>query len=341
VGRRLAAAATTAAVLAAPALALSACGRDERAAPSAPATTTTAATPPAPAPAPSHRAARPRGRAEGYALAQHRGLVLASRRVHGGRFRLVVRRGSGSPRAVGVPDQDEPFVVAMGADAAGRTVAVYPRADRLVALDLATGIERTVLRTETVARALAIDRGTVIYVLIYGHRSTIRQAPLDGSRPPWTRKRVHGVITSLAASPHGIAYVVFVQTEPSGAHSRNHLIFRDRVIATTGYGEEGGADITSVAFSGPDLMWSMSGSSDGPTYGSVERLNLRTGTRRTLSTPGGGVFAAAPDGGDPTAPTAVAYEPTASQEYEPDPRHQVVRRFPPAAFGPTRRDQNP
>jgi hypothetical protein len=60
-----------------------------------------------------------------------------------------------------------------------------------------------------------------------------------------------------------------------------------------------------------------------------------------LSAPGGGVFSAAPDGADPSAPTAVAFEATPSPEYDPDPRHQLVRRFPPTAFGPVRRDDGP
>jgi hypothetical protein len=331
------------ALVIAPALVLIACGGEREASRSGPPATTTTAAAPAPSPpktVPARGSTPPRGRAEGYALAQYRGLVLSSRRVHG-RFRLVARRGSGRPRAVGVPDLVAPFVVALGADAAGRTVAVYPRRDRLVALDPATGVERTVLRTETVARAVAVDRGTITYVLVDGHRSTIRVATLDGPSKPYILVRVHHVVTSVAASRYGVAYVAFVQTESSGAHSQNHLMLHGRVMAVTGYGEEGGADITSVAFSGPDLMWSISGAADGPTYGSVERLNLRTGKRRSLSTPGGGVFSAAPDGADPNAPTAVAYEPVAGQEYEPDPDHQVVRRFPPAAFGPVRRDAGP
>ena len=312
------------AVVVAPVFALTACGEDREASRIAP-----------PKTVPARGFTPPRGGAEGYALAQYRDLVLSSRRVHGG-YRLMARQGSGDAHAVGVPDEQEPFVVALGADAAGRTVAVYPRADRLVALDPATGVERTVLRTATVARAVAVDRGAITYALVDGHRSTIRVAALDGSSKPYILVRVPHVVTALAASHYGVAYVAFIQTEPTGAHSQNHLTLHGRVIAVTGYGEEGGADITSVAFSGPDLYWSISGSDDGPTYGSVERLNLRTGRRRSLSTPGGGVFSAAPDGADPNAPTAVAYEPVAGQDYEPDPRHQVVRRFPPAAFGPAR-----
>lgn len=317
--------------LAAVALTTTACGSHAPTptTPPAPPAPTTAATPPPP------------GHAAGYVLAQRDGLMLYSLRVGPDRFRLVARRGGGQAHGVGVADQDDAFLVDLGTDAAGRTAAVYPRGHRLVVLDPASGVERTAARTADVARAIAIDRGIITYVSIHGRRSAIHAVPADGSAPPRTVKRVHGVIAALDTSPHGLAYVS-VTPAPGVAHSRNRLVFRGREIDGTGYGEEGGSDIVSLSFSGDDLVYGITGDDGSSPFGSVERRDLRTGRHTTLSTPGGELFAAAPDAARASGPTLVALGPTATGDgFAADPDREVLRRFPPAAFGPAHRDDGP
>jgi hypothetical protein len=289
-----------------------------------------------PATVPARGVAPLRGHAAGYVLAQRDGLMLYSRRVAPNRFRLVARRGSGPAQGVGVPDQRDPFAVDLGTDAAGRNAAVYPRGHRLVVLDPATGRERTALRTPAVARAVAIDGGIITYALIHRHRSAIRAVPADGSAPPRVVKRVHGVVTALDTSPHGMAYVN-VTPAPGVAHSRNRLVFRDRTVDLTGYGEEGGSDIVSLSFSGDDLVYGITGDDGTTPWASVERRDLRTGRHTSLTLSGGELFSAAPDAARADGRTLVAVEPVATGDgFSADPDREVLRRFPASAYGRAR-----
>lgn len=275
---------------------------------------------------------------EGYHLAQHDGLMAYILRVRADDYRLVLRRGSGHAHGAGVPCQAQPFVVDLGTDAGGRAVAVYPRGLRVVVLDLATRAERTVARTATVARGIAVNHGSVTYATVHDGTSTIRRVPADGSARPRLVRRVDGYVTALDTSRHGLAYVALAPT-PGAAHSTNELLFRGRRIALTGYGEEGGADIVSVSFSGVALVWAVSGS-DGSmaNHGSVERLNLRSGRRTTLKVPHGGLIAAAPDAAHALGPTLIAFEPgTPEPGFGPASDREVLRRYPWAAFARTRR----
>jgi len=276
----------------------------------------------------------PRSPAAGYHLTQRDGVMLYNRRLRADRYRLVARRGAGRAHDVGVPDQAQPFLPDLGADARGRTIAVYPRGLRLVVLDLATGAERTAATTPTVARAIAIDRGRIAYATIGAHASTIWSVPADSSAAPRRAIVVGGTVVALDRGPHGLAYVVEDDHMGDDAHTRRSITFRARTIAVAGWGEEGGADIVSVGFAGIDLVWGISGRRpDVSNYGTVERLNLRTGHRWTLSVPGGGLIAAAPDSARATAPTLLAFEPgTPEPGYGPDPDHAVLRRFPATAF---------
>jgi hypothetical protein len=280
------------------------------------------------------RAATPlTGQAAGYVLAQRDGLLLHSVRVGPRRFRLVARRGRGLAHGVGVADQRAPFLVDLGTDAAGRTAAVYPRGDGLAVMDPATGAERTVLRTAGVIRAVAIDRGIITYASVRGHRSIIRAMPADGSAPPRVVQRVHGVITALDTSPHGMAYVN-VTPAPGVAHSQNRLVFRGRVIDRAGYGEEGGADVVSLSFSGDDLVYGITGDDGSTPSASVERRDLRTGRHTSLSLTGGELFSAAPDAARADGPTFVAVEPIATGDgFSADPDREVLRRYPASAYG--------
>jgi hypothetical protein len=271
--------------------------------------------------------------AEGYALAQHDGLMAYILRVRTDDYRLVLRRGAGHAHGAGVPDQAQPFAVDLGTDAAGRAVAVYPRGLRIVVLDLATHAERMVARTRTVARAIAVNHGSVTYATVQDAESTIRRVPADGSARPRVWRRVGGYVTALDTSRHGLAYVLLGPT-PGEAHSTNEVIYRGRQIALTGYGEEGGADIVSVSFASVSLVWAISGQDqDMNNYGSVERLNLRNGKRTTLRVPRGGLIAAAPDAARALGPTLVAFEPgTPLPGTGPDPGHEVLRRYPWSAY---------
>jgi hypothetical protein len=273
--------------------------------------------------------------AEGYALAHHDGLMAYILRVRAGDYRLVLRRGAGHAHGAGVPDQAQPFVVDLGTDAAGRAVAVYPRGLRVIVLDLATRVERTVARTATVARGIAVNHGSVTYATVHDGQSTIRRVPADGSARPRVWRRVSGYVTTLDTSRHGLAYVLLAPT-PGQAHSTNELIYRGRQTALTGYGEEGGADIVSVSFTGVSLVWAVSGQDESMSnFGSVERLNLRTGRRTTLRVPRGGLIAAAPDAAHALGPTLVAFEPgTPEPGFGPDPDREVLRRYPWTAYAP-------
>jgi hypothetical protein len=277
-------------------------------------------------------AALPHGRAEGYHLTQYRGTMLYSLRVGEDRYRLVARRGSGHAHGVGVAEQAEPFVVDLGTDAAGRLAAVYPRGLQVVVRDLATGAERVVAAPPTVARAVAIHHGRVTYATRKGHRSTISTVPADGSARPRPIRRLHGAVTALDTSRHGLAYVA-VTPAPGEAHSQNRLVFRRRTVATTAYGEEGGADIVALSFSGADLVWGISGEDqDMSNFGSVERLDLRDGHRTTLPVTGG-LIDATPDAARPAGPTLIAFEHDGGEPgFSPDPDDATLRRYPARVF---------
>jgi hypothetical protein len=326
------------------ALAVAGCGT--AAPPRAP---TTAA---APAPLPPHQV-RPTvaggaGHAAGYLVTQRAGLELYSVKTRAGRFRLVTRRTGRPPRAAGVPDSRDPFPVDLGTDVRGQTIAVYTRCAqpgcRLFAFDPATGHESWLairLAPTTAVPVATVDRGTITYALVHGHRSEIASAPLDGSHPPRTVLRTHAVVTAIDAGQHGLAYVA-VQPELGAAHSHNILYLRPgiqqpaRRIDEVGYGEEGGADIVSVSFSGSDhLLWGISGQgSDTNNYGLVRRLDLRTGQRTTLTVPGGGLISAAPDSANPSAPILLAYEQATNNDgMIPDESDQTLRHFPTSDFG--------
>jgi hypothetical protein len=279
--------------------------------------------------------ALPPGHAAGYHLTQYRGTMLYSLRVGRERFRLVARRGSGDAHGVGVAVQDVPFLVDLGTDAAGRLAAVYPRRRRLVVLDLATSAERVVARTPAPVGAVAIHHGRVTYATTArrGHRSTILSVAADGTGRPRAIRAVHGVVTALDTSRHGLAYVA-VWPEPGAAHSQNRLVFRGRNVARTAYGEEGGADIVALSFAGADLVWGISGEDSSVTsFGTVERVDLRDGHRRTLPVPGGGLVDATPDAARPGGPALIAFERDGGEPgFSPDPDEATLRRFPARAF---------
>jgi hypothetical protein len=259
----------------------------------------------------------------------------------------MTRRPGRPPRAAGVPDSRDPFRVDLGTSARGETVAVYTRCAqlgcRIFAFDPVTRHEsRPTIRLapNTAVPIATIDDGTITYALVHGHRSEIASAPLDGSRPPHLILRIHAVVTAIDDGPPGLAFVA-VQRSVGAAHSHNILYLRrgrrpSRHIDEVGYGEEGGADILSVSFSGNDhLLWGISGQdSDTNNYGLVRRLDLRTGRRTTLTVPGGGLISATPDSANPSAPILVAYEQATDNDgMTADDDDQTLRHFRIADFG--------
>jgi hypothetical protein len=327
------------------ALAVSAGCGDERGAPRvtatavAPTPARTAATPPPVSPRRSHAA--------GFAVAERAGLALYSVEITGRRFRLVERRGGERAHGVGVPDARSPFGVDLGTGADGRTLATYGRCAfricRLYVYDPQTHREtRLPIRVRTAAVPLAsVDRGVVTYGVARGHHSTVRSIPAEGSRAPRTVFVATREITALDTGPHGLAYVEWDAGDGDGAHEstslhlRNDRGQRDRLVDRAGYGEEGGSELVSVAFSGRLLIWGVSGEdSSVSNYGEVRRLDLQTGRRATLSAPGGGLFSAAADSADPSSPVLLAYETAPRNDgFGADPANQTVAHFPVSDFG--------
>ena len=316
----------TAALLALPlaAVSLTACGSDDA--------------PPAPARTAAAPVGADRGRAHGYAVTQRDGLMLYSAKTREGRYRLIARRGTGPARAAG-PVDSQPFQVDLGTDAAGRDVAVYPRCEpgpcRLVVFDPATGRERTAATAPRGRiRTAAIDRGIITYALdVAGHRARIVAVPADGSGLARTVLTTHAVVTALDTSSRGLTYVG-VQPDVGAAHSSNTLYLRrrgrpSRVLARTGYGEEGGADIVSVSFSGRDLVWGVSGEDPNVyNYGEVHRLDLRTGRHTMLAVPNGGLISAAPDAARAGGATLIAFQNKADNDgFAPDEDDETLRRY--------------
>jgi hypothetical protein len=318
-------------------VALSACG-DASAPPPRPA----AAPAPAPAPTPHHASTIDHGRPVGYALAVRDGLQLYSVKTRGGRYRLVRRRGSGPARPAGVATNRDPFLVDLGTDAAGRTLAVYQRCVpgpcRLLTYDPATGRE-AVAATAPPGRisAVALDRGTITYAMVEGHRSKILSVPLGGG-PTRTVLAARGEITALDTSRHGLAYVRVTPYLGAGG-SDNHLVLRrpdgsERRVATTGYGMENGADIAAVGFTGHDLVWGVTGSHGTDNYGAVQRLDLRTRHRTAIRTmPPGGLIAVAADSARPDGTVLLAYQAeTDNDGFAPDADDETLHRYGPRSF---------
>lgn len=285
--------------------------------------------------------AAPRARAHGYDVSKRAGWQVWSVRGGDGAFRLRLRRGTGRSWLSAVRPNGDPFAVDLGTDAAGRTVAVYARCAggrcRVAALDPRTAhawfLPIPPFPAGDRTPQVSLHRGVVTYAFTVGAWSTIKRVRADGSRPPRIVLEKSGVVTHLDTGPRGLAYVV-VEPEPDVAHASASVLLRrlgarrSRRVGGAAYGEEGGTEVVSLAFSGRRLVWGLTGSDANlVTFGQIAWHDLRTGRSGDRRAPGGWLFSAAPDETNPVAPMLLAYAPhgNANADAEPSDR-EILRR---------------
>jgi len=267
--------------------------------------------------------AAPRPRPEGYDVSQRAGWRVWTARSGDGTYRLRLRHGTGRAWTSAVRPSGEPFAVDLGTDAAGHTEVVYPRCEgdgpcRLAVLDPVTARARFLPLAPVAsdrAPRVSIHAGVVTYAVRRAPWSTVVRVPADGSRAPAILLERRGVITDLDTGPHGLAYVVSeprpgVAHETTTVHWRPSPHRRARRVTAFGWGEEGGAGVVSVAFSGRRLVWGVAGSApDLIGFGRIGWRDLRTGRHGDRPVPGGWLFSAAPDEARPDAAALLAIDP--------------------------------